>query len=65
VQESKERSDPRFESVIEWRGFLVSLADAHFDYIISAATMEDIVQARTGIIIFKITKVLVFYCMPF
>jgi len=51
VQQSKEKSDTRFVSVIEWRGFLVSLADAHFDYIISTATIEDIVQARTGKII--------------
>lgn len=37
-----------FTAVIDWRAFLVSLADAHFDYCISASTLDDIVLARTG-----------------
>lgn len=48
-QQSTGEKEPGYTSVIEWRGFLVSLADAHFDYPISAATIDDIVQARTGI----------------
>jgi hypothetical protein len=48
-QQSTGEKEPGYTSVIEWRGFLVSLVDAHFDYPISAATVDDIVQARTGI----------------
>jgi hypothetical protein len=45
---SQEQEKAGFTAVIDWRAFLVSLADAHFDYCISASTLDDIVLARTG-----------------
>ncbi|KAH8962188.1 hypothetical protein BDL97_05G088400 [Sphagnum fallax] len=45
-----------FTAVIDWRAFLVSLADAHFDYCISASTLDDIVLARTDFFLVVATK---------
>ncbi|XP_073391205.1 uncharacterized protein [Physcomitrium patens] len=56
VEQSCGNEDPGISTVIQWQPFLVSLADAHFDYIISAATLEDIVQARTDFFMVVATK---------
>ena len=37
-----------FKRVIEWRAFLVALADCQFEFFLSKSTLEDIVQARVG-----------------
>jgi len=33
---------------IDWRLFLVALADTYFDYFLSKSTPDDIMHARTG-----------------
>lgn len=51
IQSTMEDVDPpeqNFKLVIDWRLFLVALADAHFDYFLSKSSIDDIVQARTG-----------------
>ena len=34
--------------VIDWRHFLVALADTYFEFFLSKSTPDDIMQARTG-----------------
>lgn len=37
-----------FRVVIDWRQFLVALADTYFEFFLSKSTPDDILEARTG-----------------
>ncbi|XP_073389479.1 uncharacterized protein [Physcomitrium patens] len=59
VESTMEDVDPpeqNFKLVIDWRLFLVALADAHFDYFLSKSSIDDIVQARTDFFVVVATK---------